>query len=192
MRRSFVGGLVCTVGLLGGSMLLAGCPKQPEVAQAPPSAVGPAAMTPAPMTIKTPPGVAETPVTRPEVATEIPVVPTLSAVVEAPLQDIFFAFDDATLQSNQRASVERDFAYLKAHPEVRVRVEGNCDERGTEEYNLALGDRRAEVVKRVLVAEGIAADRLTTVSYGREKPFALGHAEEAWRLNRRDHLVAGR
>ena len=152
---------------------------------------------PSPTTSNATPRVAETPVTRPEVAVETrpkvalegPVAPAPAGVVAAPLKDIFFAFDDATLQGDQRAKLERDFAYLKAHPEMRVRVEGNCDERGTEEYNLALGERRADVVKRALIAEGIPPDRLTTESLGKEKPFALGHTEEAWRQNRRDHLV---
>jgi peptidoglycan-associated lipoprotein len=105
------------------------------------------------------------------------------------LKDVFFAFDDATIRSDQRSMVEQDFAYLKAHPEAKVAVEGNCDERGTEEYNLALGQRRADTVKQALVAEGIPADRMNTISYGKEKPFANGHDEAAWRLNRRDHFA---
>ncbi len=189
MGRSFVVGLVSAVGLLGGSVLLAGCPKQPEVTQAPPSAVGPAVAAPRATTSNATPSVAETPVTRSEVPAEPPVVPTPPAVVAAPLKDIFFAFDDATLRGDQRANLEKDFAYLKAHPEVRVRVEGNCDERGTEEYNLALGERRADAVKQALVAEGIAPERLTAESFGKEKPFMRGHTEDAWRQNRRDHFV---
>jgi peptidoglycan-associated lipoprotein len=142
-------------------------------------------VTPAPKT-------AEIPVTRPVTPVEAPVKPAPAAAVVSPLQDIFFDFDDSMIRSDQRKSVEQDFAYLKAHPELKVQVEGNCDERGTEEYNLALGERRAESVKNDLVAEGIPADRIVTISYGKDKPFALGHNEKDWRLNRRDHFAMAR
>jgi peptidoglycan-associated lipoprotein len=86
-------------------------------------------------------------------------------------------------------ALQQDFAYLKAHQQVKVTVEGYCDERGTEEYNLALGQRRADTAKNALLAEGIGADRIKTISYGKDKPFAPGHDENAWRLNRRDHFA---
>lgn len=73
---------------------------------------------------------------------------------------------------------------------MKVTIEGYCDEPGTEEYNLALGQRRAQAVRDYLVAAGSSADRIATISYGKERPFALGHDENAWRMNRRDHLVA--
>jgi peptidoglycan-associated lipoprotein len=108
---------------------------------------------------------------------------------ESPLKDIFFNFDEATILADQKKGLDQDFAWLKAHPDVKVTLSGNCDERGTEEYNLALGERRADAVRDYLVAEGITADRISTISYGKDRPFVLGHDENAWRLNRRDHFV---
>ena len=78
----------------------------------------------------------------------------------------------------------------KRTPEARITIEGNCDERGTEEYNLALGQRRAEVVKEALTAQGIPADRLNTISYGKDRPFVVGHNEDARRMNRRAHFAS--
>jgi peptidoglycan-associated lipoprotein len=138
-----------------------------------------------PVAPKTP----EVPVTRPATPAEAPVKAKPAAVAETGTKDIFFAFDNSTIRSDQMPALQQDFAYLKAHPQVKVTVEGYCDERGTEEYNLALGQRRAETVKQTLVAEGIAADRINTISYGKDKPFAPGHDENAWRLNRRDHFA---
>jgi len=103
--------------------------------------------------------------------------------------DIFFPFDDATIRNDQKTALNADFEWLKAHPGVKVRIEGNCDERGTAEYNLALGERRAEAAKDYLVAEGIPAGRIAAISYGKERPFVLGHDESAWKWNRRDHLM---
>jgi peptidoglycan-associated lipoprotein len=126
---------------------------------------------------------------RPTAPAEAPVKINPAVSVESGLKDIFFDFDNSVIRGDQRPAVEQDFAYLKAHQTVKVTVEGNCDERGTEEYNLALGQRRAETVKQALVAEGIAADRINTISYGKDKPYALGHDESAWHLNRRDHFA---
>ncbi len=79
--------------------------------------------------------------------------------------------------------------FLSDHPEVKVVIEGHCDERGSTEYNLVLGDRRAAAVKQFLVSLGITADRLNTVSYGKEKPFCTDHDESCWQQNRRGHFV---
>jgi peptidoglycan-associated lipoprotein len=140
------------------------------------------------------PKTAEVPVTRPAPPAETPVkpAPAVTPAVttsESPLKDIFFNFDEATILADQKKGLDQDFAWLKAHPDVKVTLSGNCDERGTEEYNLALGERRADAVRDYLVAEGITADRISTISYGKDRPFVLGHDENAWRLNRRDHFV---
>ena len=186
---------------LGGSLLLFGCPKQPEVVQAGPGALGPSAATAAapppasPMTKTT-----EVPVTRPVPPVQTPLAATppagqsgasaASAETTAGLQDVFFDFDSARIRPDQQQALSKDLEWLRAHPQAKLNIQGNCDERGTPEYNLGLGDRRAERVKEYLTSEGVAADRLPTVSYGSEHPFAKGHDESAWKQNRRDHLVA--
>ncbi len=98
---------------------------------------------------------------------------------------VFFAFDSAALDDAARQTLERQAAWLKQYPAVSVTIEGHCDERGTREYNLALGERRAQAVKNYLVALGISPDRIRTISYGKERPADPGHDETAWALNRR-------
>ena len=98
---------------------------------------------------------------------------------------VFFDFDKSNIRPDQRATLEKQAAWLKAYPQVKLTIEGHCDERGTREYNLALGERRANSVKDFLVALGINPDRLQTISYGKERPVALGHNEAAWAQNRR-------
>lgn len=109
------------------------------------------------------------------------------------LQDAFFAFDASTLDADAQQALKQSAAWLREHPEFRVRIEGHCDERGTEQYNFGLGDRRAETVAAYLAALGVDRVRLETVSYGEERPFEEGSDEAAWAQNRRAHLVlAGR
>jgi peptidoglycan-associated lipoprotein len=98
---------------------------------------------------------------------------------------VFFDFDSAVLKAEGRAVLDRQAAWLKRFPEVKLMIEGHCDERGTREYNLALGERRAAATKKYLTAAGVAAGRLSTISYGKERPFALGHDESSWSQNRR-------
>jgi peptidoglycan-associated lipoprotein len=105
------------------------------------------------------------------------------------LKDAFFNFDKHNIRDDQKAALNDNAAWLKAHPKARILVEGHCDERGTAEYNLALGERRAKAVKEYLVAAGIPAERISTISYGKERPFVLGHDESAWKWNRRGHFV---
>ncbi|MCG8491873.1 MAG: peptidoglycan-associated lipoprotein Pal [Sneathiellales bacterium] len=98
---------------------------------------------------------------------------------------VFFGFDKFNLSDKARATVQRQSAWLKANPTVTVTIEGHADERGTREYNLALGERRATAVKNYLVTLGISASRVSTISFGKERPVALGHTEAAWSQNRR-------
>ena len=105
------------------------------------------------------------------------------------VSDVFFDYDKAELRGDARAVLQEDARILKENPDARITLEGHCDERGTEEYNLALGQRRAEVVKAYLVDLGVAASRLSTISYGEEKPFSQGHDESAWSQNRRVHFL---
>ena len=104
-------------------------------------------------------------------------------------EDIYFEFDKSTLTPMAQDNLTRKAGWLRANPDASVTIEGHCDERGTAEYNLALGDRRAESAKAFLVDLGIAPTRLTTISYGEERPVCTQHTEECWAKNRRDHFV---
>ena len=105
------------------------------------------------------------------------------------LRDIHFDFDSYTIKPQDIPYLEKLAEWLNSHPEYKLRIEGNCDERGSELYNLALGKRRAEAAKKFLVNLGVDPDRITTVSYGEERPIDPRHCEEAWAKNRRDHFV---
>ncbi len=98
---------------------------------------------------------------------------------------VFFAFDSSAVRADQRPTLERQAAWMGRFPQVQVTVEGHADERGTREYNLALGQRRANAARDVLVAGGVAAARINTISYGKDRPAALGSNEESWAQNRR-------
>lgn len=111
------------------------------------------------------------------------------AAVEAPEHVVHFAFDSSSLDDESRRIIEANAAYLSANPQARVTLEGHTDERGTREYNLALGERRAQSVERALRAGGIASNRISTVSFGEEKPVTPGQGEDAWSQNRRVEFV---
>jgi peptidoglycan-associated lipoprotein len=105
------------------------------------------------------------------------------------LQDAFFAFDESTLSNDAQAALTATANWLKKNPQYNLLIEGHCDERGTEQYNLALGDRRANTAKEYLMTLAVDGNRIRTVSYGEERPFDPGHDEAAWAKNRRAHLV---
>ena len=109
-----------------------------------------------------------------------------------PLEDVLFDYDQATLSDQGRATLERHALWLQNHRAAQVTVEGHCDERGTAEYNLALGDQRARAARDYLVSLGVAADRLKTVSYGKERPLDPLNSEAAYSRNRRAHFVVSR
>ena len=109
-----------------------------------------------------------------------------------PIADIHFAYDEATLTDEARATLDHHAAWLKAHPAAKVMIEGHCDERGTIEYNLALGDRRARATQEYLVGAGVPAAMLRTTSYGKERPLDTASNEEAWARNRRAHFAVSR
>ncbi|RMF47475.1 MAG: peptidoglycan-associated lipoprotein Pal, partial [Deltaproteobacteria bacterium] len=108
------------------------------------------------------------------------------------LQRIHFDFDQFTLSPEARDILAANAALLNANPGLKVRIEGHCDERGSDEYNLALGERRAVAARDYLVSLGVAADRLSTISYGEEMPLDAGHDEAAWAKNRRAEFKAVR
>jgi peptidoglycan-associated lipoprotein len=114
-------------------------------------------------------------------------VNTMSAEEEfkANVQDAFFDYDNYDIRSDARATLSRDAAYLVNHPDVKVVIGGYCDERGSNEYNLALGQNRADAARNALVAAGVAASRIRIISYGKEKPYCSESTEECWQLNRR-------
>ena len=123
----------------------------------------------------------------PNPCTQPPPPPPPSA--PAMMQDAYFDFDKSDIRSDARDSLNVDGQALVAHKDVKVLLEGHCDERGTVEYNLALGQRRADSAKNYLSQYGVDAGQLSTISYGEERPFASGHDEKSWQLNRRVHFV---
>jgi len=104
----------------------------------------------------------------------------------ARVQPVFFDYDTYDIRGDAQAVLAKNADYLNAHPEIKVVIGGYCDERGSDEYNLVLGQNRAEAAKTALVTAGIAADRIRVISYGKEKPFCSDSTEECWQLNRRD------
>jgi peptidoglycan-associated lipoprotein len=103
-------------------------------------------------------------------------------------EKIYFDYDKADLKPEAQSTLEKKAKFLQTNPAYSLNIEGNCDERGTNEYNLALGERRADAANKFLNSLGIAADRITTISYGEEKPVDPGHDESAWSKNRRDEF----
>ena len=101
---------------------------------------------------------------------------------------VHFAFDSSTIDDEARAIIEAHSAHLVANPQLKATLEGNCDERGTREYNLALGERRAQAVEKMMKVLGVAGNRIKTVSYGEEKPLCQEHNESCWRQNRRAEI----
>ena len=112
-----------------------------------------------------------------------------AASTAAGLRDVFFGYDSWSISEEGRQALVRDAEWIKAHPAAAIKVEGHCDERGTGAYNLVLGEKRAKSVRNYLVELGISANRLSVVSYGKERPFCDEHAESCYQQNRRGHLV---
>jgi peptidoglycan-associated lipoprotein len=105
------------------------------------------------------------------------------------IRDVYFDYDKSNIRADQQASVQADAQFLNQHASINFTIEGHCDERGSTEYNLALGDSRASAVKNALVAAGVSANRIKTISYGKEKPFCMESNEACWQQNRRGHFV---
>jgi peptidoglycan-associated lipoprotein len=115
--------------------------------------------------------------------------PVEAGRAEKALKDVYFAFDSYELSSEAMKALQDNADWIKANKGPVITIEGHCDERGTVEYNLALGERRAEVARNYIVSLGVKENRLKTISYGKSKPADLGHTEEAWAMNRRAHFV---
>jgi peptidoglycan-associated lipoprotein len=118
-----------------------------------------------------------------------PTGPSIDELFLKEVRDAFFDFNKADIRADAREALGKTAEFLRNHPEVKATIEGHCDERGSTEYNLVLGDRRAAAVKNYLVQLGISADRLTTTSLGKERPFCTESNEECWQRNRVGHFV---
>jgi peptidoglycan-associated lipoprotein len=121
-----------------------------------------------------------------------PAPPAVAEAAKAPeltVKDIYFDFDQALIRDDARKTLADNIQWFRANPAAKVTIEGHCDERGSSEYNLALGERRARVTRDSFVAAGIESNRISTISFGKERPFVLGHDETAWKWNRRAHFV---
>jgi peptidoglycan-associated lipoprotein len=118
-----------------------------------------------------------------------PAGPSIRDLFLKEVRDAYFDFNKADIRPDAREALAKTAEFLRAHPEVRVTIEGHCDERGSTEYNLVLGDRRAAAVKGYLTSLGLSADRMTTTSLGKERPFCTDSNEECWQRNRVGHFV---
>jgi peptidoglycan-associated lipoprotein len=125
----------------------------------------------------------------PATPTAAKATPTDEELFAQSVQDVFFAYDKSVVPSNEESAVEHDAKFLAAHPYMKLLISGHCDERGSEEYNLALGDSRADSVANQLERLGVKADRIRTITYGKEKPFCTEETEACWQMNRRAHFV---
>ncbi|MEW6440316.1 MAG: peptidoglycan-associated lipoprotein Pal [bacterium] len=111
------------------------------------------------------------------------------AKAQSQLQDVFFDFDKYNIRTDARDTLRMDYEVLQTVPDASIQIEGHCDERGTSEYNLALGQRRADAAKDYLVGLGMSGGKISTISYGKERPIDPGHDEAAWAQNRRAHIA---
>jgi peptidoglycan-associated lipoprotein len=167
-KTSRNGAVVVVIAGLVTSLLLGGCPKKPgeatmSEAQKPAAEVSKEAAPPAPA--------------------------ERSAAAAGGLQSIYFDFDKSAIRDDAKSVMKANAEWLKANPGIKVRIEGNCDERGTIEYNQALGQRRASAAKKYLMDLGVSAGRITLISYGKEKPVCTETTEDCWQKNRKDDFV---
>ncbi|MBI2883651.1 MAG: peptidoglycan-associated lipoprotein Pal [Candidatus Methylomirabilis oxyfera] len=203
VQRTWVGS---TITLVLVTLFLTGCPKRPEVVETVPKPMAPQGEVGAPAPkVAAPEEKSPTEVTAP--SPEAKSTPEAGAVPEAKIaeaevgreaaaavqaiemKDIYFDFDQSAIREDSRKLLNENVEWFRKHSAAKVTIEGHCDERGSSEYNLALGERRARATRDYLVAAGIAANRIGTISFGKERPFASGHDESAWKWNRRAHFV---
>ena len=206
MRPQWIRAIPTLALLMALPLLLSGCPKRADVADigTQPSAGQPGAastagqttspggasrsysgtLTPQEEMVKSPTSIQEPPAKGAPSAG-----PTGMGEKGSPLKDIFFDFDKSNIRDDAKPNLSEDVQWLKANSTAKITIEGHCDERGTAEYNLGLGERRAKATMDYLVAAGIDATRMKMISYGKERPFVLGHDESTWKWNRRAHFV---
>ena len=179
-----------------GALMAEGCAKSEVVKKdqpmAPSAAVAPVKVQPKQEQAK--PTMAEKVPVAQQVVTETAPTAAISGAAQASelkkdLEKVYFNFDSAALSDQARNSLVKDADLIKKVGKAKIRIEGNCDERGSDDYNLALGEKRAKEAVQYLVNLGIPSERLTVISYGKEKPVATGHDEASWSKNRRDDFV---
>jgi peptidoglycan-associated lipoprotein len=183
-KKSFI----ITILILCIGLIMMGCPKKPVVREEPSAKKEDAAKIEAERAAKEKEAKAKEEFEKSLVAKRTPGIE--GEVFESSLlKDIHFDFDKYDIRPEDMVILRENAALLKKYPKVKVQVEGHCDERGTVEYNLALGERRATSTKNYLISLGISVDRVSTITFGKEKPLDPGHHEEAWAKNRRAHTV---
>lgn len=177
---------ILLVGLVGMGMILGGCAKKAVTPETPAPVVEEEKIAPPPQT-----GALEVPsVEQPEIAESEVVAKEEAMPTTSDLAQIYFDFDKYNIREDMRASLESNAKWLLSNPKVAITVEGHADERGTNEYNLALGERRARATQQFLVALGVDAGRLSTISFGEERPVCQNPDENCYSKNRRAHFSA--
>ncbi len=190
MKRSFR--VWATVGITTIALTVGACGKKKPAAPVPPPAPAPAPPAPEPTKPTPPPAPAPAPPAAPKPPTEDEVFAAMSLDdlnKKGVLTDTFFALDSTELTPESRSAIQKNSEYLKRWSSTKVLVEGHADSRGTNEYNLALAERRAAAVRDYLVGLGLTAERVTVVSKGEEAPFCTEEAESCWQQNRRGHFI---
>ena len=195
------GPVLVVTSLLVVAVVGSGCAKRPATTQAAaPAPTGTASTTPGSQqaqpgtqgpsqgsSMQPPAGTSPTPGTATATPPPRPAVKDFAAVPE--LQDIYFDFDKYDIRPADARTLDANAAYLKSNPNSLILIEGHCDERGTNEYNLALGERRAKSTMNYLVSQGVQANRITIISYGEERPACTDKSEACWAKNRRSHFL---
>jgi peptidoglycan-associated lipoprotein len=184
------GSVLLVAPVLVLSLFLAGCPKRPATtaASAPPPTGTPSPSAAAPSTSGTPgPSMTPSPAAPSTAAPTTPPRPSEFRETDN-LKDVFFDFDRYDIRAGDAKVLDTNAAWLKTNDSL-VLIEGHCDERGTNEYNLALGERRAKATMNYLVGQGVQANRITIISYGKERPTCTEHSEACWAKNRRAHFL---
>lgn len=180
--RKYLSYVTCLVLL--GVFTLWGCPKKTEVATAPETQ-----REEAPVAAQAP-AEAPAPVQAEVIAPAVPEVKEKAAPAAPGLRPVYFDFDQALIRPEAGEILKANAEWMKAHPQAKIRIEGNCDERGTKEYNQALGQRRASNAKKFMTDLGVSGARISLISYGKEKPGCTENTESCWQMNRRGDFVA--